>query len=246
MNTQSTLDLLGKLKLPGMVQAYQGALTLPVQDQPSGDQLIARLTDAENQYRIQKKMQQYLKLSKLRYDAVLEQIHCNNARNLTSDQLLALSDCGFIERAENILITGATGCGKSFLACAIGRQACVRGFKVLYFGIHRLIEKITQSKLDGTFMKLLNQIEKTHLLVIDDFGLHPLDTQIRLALLQILEDRYGKHSTMLTAQLPVQHWHEYIGEPTIADAIMDRLSVNAHRIDLKGESLRKQKSQKNP
>jgi DNA replication protein DnaC len=246
MNTQTTLDLLTKLKLPGMVQAYQGALTLPLQDQPTSDQLIARLADAENQYRIQKKMQQYLRQSKLRYNAVLEQIHCNASRNLTSDQLMALADCSFIDRSENILITGATGCGKSYLACALGRQACMRGYKVLYFGSHRLMDKIAQAKLDGTSIKLFNLIEKTHLLIIDDFGLHPLDTTTRLALLQILEDRYGKRSTMITAQLPVGHWHDYIGEPTLADAIMDRLAGNAHRIELKGESLRKQKSENNP
>jgi DNA replication protein DnaC len=245
MNTQTTLDTLTKLKLVGMVQAYEGALSLPLQDQPTSDQLIARLADAENQYRIQKKMQQYLRQSKLRYNAVLEQIHCNASRNLTSDQLLMLADCSFIERAENILITGATGCGKSYLSCALGRQACMKGYKVMYFGSHRLMDKITQAKLDGTSIKLFSQLEKTHLLIIDDFGLHPLDTITRLALLQILEDRYGKRSTLITAQLPVQLWHDYIGEPTLADAIMDRLAGNAHRIELKGESLRKQKSQIN-
>ena len=115
------------------------------------------------------------------------------------------------------------------------------GYRTLYFGINRFLERISNSRLDGSFIKLLNQIEKTHLLILDDFGLHQLDGQTRLALLQILEDRYGKKSVIITSQLPINKWHEYIGESTIADAIMDRLAVNAHRIDLKGESLRKKK-----
>jgi DNA replication protein DnaC len=157
---------------------------------------------------------------------------------------MKLADGLFIERAENILITGATGCGKSYLACALGRQICSLGYRVLYFGMNRFLEKVSQSKLDGTFIKLLNQIEKTHLLILDDFGLTPLDNISRLAILQILEDRYGKKSIMITSQLPVVKWYDFIGEPTLADAIMDRLAVNAHRIELKGESLRKKKSEK--
>ncbi len=152
-----------------------------------------------------------------------------------------IADCGFIERAENVLINGATGCGKSYLACAIGRQACAFGYRTLYFGINRFLEKISLSKLDGTYIKLLNQIEKAHLIIIDDFGLHPLDGITRRALLQMLEDRYGRKSTIIVSQLPVASWYEYIGESTISDAIMDRLAVNAHRFELKGSSLRKKK-----
>jgi DNA replication protein DnaC len=157
---------------------------------------------------------------------------------------MKLADGLFIDRAENILITGATGCGKSYLACAIGRQVCSLGYRVIYFGMNRFLEKVSQSKLDGTFIKMLNQIEKTHLLIFDDFGLTPLDNISRLALLQILEDRYGKKSIIITSQLPVVKWYDFIAEPTLADAIMDRLAGNAHRIELKGESLRKKKSEK--
>jgi len=241
MNTQITLDHLSELKLQGMARAYQAVLSMPVQDQPSLNQFMARLAEAEIQHRMQKKTEMFLLQSKLRYNAVLEQVYCNVNRNLLRENLMAIADCSFIERSENLLINGATGCGKSFLACAIGRQACTFGYRTLYFGINRFLEKISSSKLDGTFIKLLNQIEKTHLLILDDFGLHPLDTVSRLALLQIMEDRYGKKSVIITSQLPIANWYEYIGESTIADAIMDRLAVNAHRFDLKGPSLRKKK-----
>lgn len=241
MNTQITIDHLSQLKLHGMARAYEAVLSMPLQDQPTLNQFMARLTEAETLDRAHKKTEMYLLQSKLRYNAVLEQVHCNTTRNLDKEKLMMIADCSFIDRAQNLLITGATGCGKSFLACAIGRQACSFGYRTLYFGINRFLEKISASKLDGTFIKLLNQIEKTHLLILDDFGLHPLDGITRLALLQMLEDRYGKKSVIITSQLPVAKWHEYIGETTIADAIMDRLAVNAHRFDLKGDSLRKKK-----
>ena len=228
MNVQTTVDQLRRLKLHGMVRAYEAALTVPVHEQISADMLVARLVESELQHRVNQKTQLYLKQSKLRYNAILEQVYCNPARNITSDQLMTLADGLFIDRAENILITGATGCGKSYLACAIGRQVCSLGYRVIYFGMNRFLEKVSQSKLDGTFIKMLNQIEKTHLLIFDDFGLTPLDNISRLALLQILEDRYGKKSIIITSQLPVVKWYDFIAEPTLADAIMDRLAGNAH------------------
>jgi DNA replication protein DnaC len=239
MNKQATLDQLNEMKLNGMLRAYQAILSLPLHEQPSLDMAIARLTEAELLHRKSRRTELYLKLSKLRYDAILEQVHCSTARNLSKDTLLTLAECSFIDRAENILITGATGCGKSFLACAIGRQACSLGYKSIYLGMNRFLEKVSQSKLDGTYAKFLSQIEKSQLLIIDDWGLYPLDMNSRLALLQVLEDRYAKRSTIITSQLPVVNWYDYINEPTLADAIMDRLSGNAHRIELKGESLRK-------
>ena len=241
MNTQITMDNLAKLKLDGMLKVYQAVLGLPVQNQPSLNQFIARLAEAEIQDKASKRAALYLRQSKLRYDAILEQVHCNAERNLNQEKLMMIADCGFIERAENILITGATGCGKSYLACAIGHQACSYGYRTLYFGINRFLEKIALSKLDGTYIKILNQIEKANLIIIDDFGLHPLDGTTRRALLQILEDRYGRKSTIIVSQLSVASWYEYIGESTISDAIMDRLAGNAHRFELRGPSLRKKK-----
>ncbi len=239
MNKQTTLDQLQDMKLSGMMRAYQAILSLPMHEQPTLDVAIARLAEAELLHRKSRKTELYLKLSKLRYNAVLEQVHCSPSRNLSKETLLSLAECSFIDRSENILITGPTGCGKSFLACAIGRQACSLGYKSVYLGMNRFLEKVTQSKLDGTYIKFLSQIEKTQLLIIDDWGLYPLDINARLALLQVLEDRYAKRSTIITSQLPVAAWYEYINEPTLADAIMDRLSGNALRIELKGESLRK-------
>lgn len=239
INTNQTLEQLEQLKLHGMVQAYMATLALPSHELPSAHELMARLVEAEKQNRTGQRTQLYLKLSHLRYDAILEQLHCSAARNLKRDQILALADCSFIQRAENILITGSTGCGKSYLACAIGRQACSLGIKTLYLGMNRFTEKLALAKLDGSYIKLLNQIDKIPLIILDDFGLAPLENNTKITLLQLLEDRYGKRSTIITSQLPVNKWHQYINEPTLADAIMDRLSGSAHRFELKGESLRK-------
>lgn len=239
IDTNATLEQLEKLKLSGMAQAYRGAIALPTQQQPTSHELIARLVEAEGQNRTSQRTRMYIKLSRLRYDAVIEQIQCSPSRNLTREELLSLSDCGFIQRSENILITGATGCGKSYLACALGRQACSLGFKTYYLGMNRFVEQLSLSRIDGSYIKLLNQLEKVPLIILDDFGLAPLDDQTKLSLLQLLEDRYGRRSTIITSQIPVKQWYQYINEPTLADAIMDRLSGSAHRIELKGDSLRK-------
>jgi DNA replication protein DnaC len=245
MNTTATLEQLKDLKLQGMARSYEAVLQLPVNQHPEAHHLIAQLSEAERQSRVHYKTQFYLKLSKLRYAGSLEEISYSASRNLTKEQVLQLADCSYIDRSENILISGATGSGKSFLACAMGHQACAMGHKTLYLNLNRFTEKIMVAKLDGSFVKLLNQLEKVSLLILDDFGLAPMDQNTRLALLQILEDRYNKKSVIIASQLPINKWHDYIAEPTLADAIMDRLMANAHRFDLKGESLRK-KSMKNP
>jgi len=243
MNNTATLEQMQLLRLQGMAGAYEAITALPLNRQPEAHELIAQLTQAELQHRTHRRTGMFIKLSKLRFSARLEEIVCSSDRNLSKKQLTALADCQYITRSENLLITGATGCGKSFLACALGHQACLIGFKTHYFNLNRFVEKITLSRLDGTFVKMLNQLDKFPLVILDDFGLQPLDQSTKLALLQLLEDRYAKRSTIIASQLPVAKWHEYLGDPTLADAIMDRITTNAHRFELKGPSLRTKKSQ---
>lgn len=234
----ATLQTFRQLKLHGMADSYESALQLPVNKQPDTHELIATLTDAEQQYRSKKKMDMYLRLSKLRYPATIQDIYCNDKRNLSKSQLHQLSDGAYIGRGENVLITGSTGCGKSYLGCALAHQACVQGYRALYFNLNRFIEQIAIAKLDGSLIKWMNRLKKAKLIVLDDFGLSPMTKEVKLILLQILEDRYGIGSTVICSQLPVSKWHEWLDDPTVADAILDRVITKANRIELKGESLR--------
>ncbi len=233
-----SLDMFRQMKLAGMADAYQAVLSVPINNQPDAHELIAQLLDAEYQHRTDRRTKMFLRLSKLRYQATIQDIECSENRNLSKENLSFLADCNYINRAENILITGATGCGKSYLACALGHNACLHGYRTLYFNLNRFAEQISLAKTDGTMIKWLDKIKKAKLIVLDDFGLQPLSQSVKLALLQILEDRYGKASIIICSQLPLNSWHAYLDEPTIADAILDRIVPKSHRIDLKGESLR--------
>ena len=241
MNTTQTLQQMQDLRLQGMHHAYRSQLELPMDQQLESHDLVAQLVQSEQLSRANEKTAYYLKLAKLRLPATIEQIECAAARNLTRQQLAIMAEGRYLQQGENVLITGSTGCGKSYLACALGHQACLQGYKTTYLNMNRLIEKVTLSKLDGSYIKLLNHLEKQTLIILDDFGLQNLTQEIRLTLLQLLEDRYGKKSIIITSQLPIAKWYEYINDPTLADAILDRLTANAHRIELKGESLRRKK-----
>ncbi len=245
MNTTETLSQMQHLRLQGMHQAYRSQLELPVNQQLEGHDLVAQLVQSEQRSRTQEKTAYYLKMAKLRFPATIEQIECSPSRNLTKQQLATLTEGRYLQQAENLLVTGPTGSGKSYLACALGHQACMLGYKTTYLNMNRLIEKVTLSKLDGSYIKLLNHLERQALIILDDFGLQPMTQEIRLTVLQLLEDRYGKKSIIVTSQLPVAKWHEYINDPTLADAILDRLTAGAQRIELKGESMRRKKSRPN-
>lgn len=245
MNTTENHHQLTQLRLHGMAKYYQSILQLPLDNQPEGHDLLSHLVQAETQHRQWLRTNLLLRGGRLRYTASIEKIECSTARNFTKGQLQQLADCSFIEKTQNILVTGATGCGKSFLACALGNQACLLGHKTLYLNMNRFFERIAQSKIEGTYLKMLNQLEKVKLLILDDFGLQPMTQDVKIALLQILEDRYQIRSTIVASQLPISKWYQYLNDPTLADAIMDRLSANAHKIELKGESMRRKKVNQN-
>lgn len=239
MNDQATLQQMRTLRLTGMADRFEAIQTLPTHQQPSHDVLLSQLLESEELFRNHRKTQTAIRNARFRYQASISEIVCSTDRNFSKDTLSALADCAFINRGENIIITGATGCGKSYLASALGYQACMNGKKVAYFSLPKLLSKLKSDKIDGAFRKELERIENKQLLILDDWGLTPLDTASRLALLQIIEDRHNRYSTIITSQLPVSTWHQYINEDTIADAILDRIIHRAIRIDLKGESMRK-------
>jgi DNA replication protein DnaC len=237
--TQETLDKIKKLKLTGMARAYQTSLENDKLAQLSADELITMLVEAEWDDRLNRNIERRLRNAKFRYQSSIENIDYDADRNLDRNQMMRFAECTYIGKQENILITGSTGIGKSHLATALGHQACTLGYKVYYANMSKLFSKLKMGKADGSYMREISKIERQDLLILDDFGLIPIDNQNRSALMEIIEDRHKKASMIITSQLPVSCWHEVIGEKTIADAILDRIVHDAHRIELKGESLRK-------
>ena len=177
--------------------------------------------------------------ARFRYNASIESLHYNNNRNLDKNQILRYADCSYIKTYENIFITGSTGIGKSYIATALGNHACILGYKVMYANTNKLFSRLKMAKANGLYVKEMAKIERQDLLILDDFGLQPLDTTNRNILMEIIEDRHGKGATIITLQLPVSKWYEVIGEQTVTDAILDRIVHSAYRIEIKGESLRK-------
>jgi DNA replication protein DnaC len=237
--TQETLEKIKKLRLSGMARAYQTSLENDKLVQLSADELITMLVEAEWDDRLNRNIERRLRNAKFRYQSSIENIDYETDRNLDRNQMMRFAECTYVGKQENILITGSTGIGKSHLATALGHQACTLGYKVYYANMAKLFSKLKMGKADGSYMREISRIERQDLLILDDFGLVPIDNQNRSALMEIIEDRHKKASMIITSQLPVNCWHEVIGEKTIADAILDRIVHDAHRIELKGESLRK-------
>jgi len=237
--TQETLEKIKKLKLLGMARTYQTSLENDKLQQLSADELITMLVEAEWDDRLNRNIERRLRNAKFRYQSSIENIDFGADRNLDRNQMMRFAECTYIRKQENILITGSTGIGKSHIATALGHQACVLGFKVYYANMAKLFSKLKMGKADGSYIREISRIERQDLLILDDFGLLPIDNQNRSALMEIIEDRHKKASMIITSQLPVNCWHEVIGEKTIADAILDSIVHDAHRIELKGESLRK-------
>lgn len=233
------MEKIKKLRLSGMARAYQTSLENDKLVQLSADELITMLVEAEWDDRLNRNIERRLRNAKFRYQSSIENIDYETDRNLDRNQMMRFAECTYIGKQENILITGSTGIGKSHLATALGHQACTLGYKVYYANMAKLFSKLKMGKADGSYMREISRIERQDLLILDDFGLVPIDNQNRSALMEIIEDRHKKASMIITSQLPVNCWHEVIGEKTIADAILDRIVHDAHRIELKGESLRK-------
>ena len=241
---QETLTKMKQMKFLGMARAFQTSLENDNMQRLTTDEMISFLIDSEMDDRHNRGIDRRIRLARFRYKADIENVIYENDRNLDKNQIMRFADCTFVEKNENILITGLTGIGKSYIATAIGNQACVLGFKVLYANTAKLFSRLKMTRADGSYLKEISRIEKTDLLILDDFGLQPFDNQSRMLLMEIIEDRHEKQSTIITSQIPVAQWHEVIGDNTIADAILDRIVHTAHRIDLKGESMRKKRRTK--
>ena len=240
------LDKLQSLRFLGMRCAYEEQLQMPDIDQLNFDERLGLLVDREITARDNRRLKTRLQKAKLRLDACVEDVDFRYKRGLDKAVFLQLADCQWIKDANNVLIIGPTGVGKTYLACALAHKACRQGYSSLYLRLPRLLQELTIAKADGRYDKILKTLAKTHLLVIDDWGLKKFVKEQSHDLLEIIEDRHSLKSTLITSQLPVDHWHEIIADPTLADSILDRLVHNAYRINLKGESMRKKKTDLTP
>ena len=238
MNKES-LEKMSRMRLLGMHHAFKTSIETGPPPQFTNDELVHHLVQSEWDDRRYRMVQRGLKNANFRYRASIEQIDYTEGRGLDKNQVQRLSTCDFIKKGEDLFITGSTGTGKSFLASALGQQACLLGYKVLYTNTTKLMSHLKMAKADGAHLRELSKIEKQDALILDDFGVQPFDAGSRALLLDIIEDRHGKRTTIITAQVPVKKWHEVIGEKTLADAILDRIVHQSIRIELYGESLRK-------
>jgi len=241
---QQTLTQLRQLKLSGMANALQSQLELPATYEGlSFEERLQLLADSESLARDNRKQQRLLKAAKLKLSAQAQGIDYQHPRGLQQPLMASLLQCNWIDKAQNLLITGPCGSGKTYLACAMGHAACMKGRSVKYYRISRLLLELTQAKADGTYGKALQALAKLDNLIIDDWGLEALTAAQRNDVMEIMDDRHDNTSTTVISQLPTDQWYQSIGDNTLADAILDRLMHNAHRIKLKGESMRKIQSE---
>lgn len=239
MLNQPTINTLRSLKLTGMADAYTQQLEQPDIQRLSFDERLALLVDRETTHRESRRQRRLLQLARLRQSACVEDIDYQHKRGLERSVVASLIACDWIRSRHNLHITGPTGAGKSWLACAFGHQACRQGLSVRYERTPRLLDGLRIARGDGSFHRRLALLARTDLLILDDFGIKPLQQSERHDLLELIEDRHGLRSTLITSQLPIGAWHEYLNDPTVADALLDRLTSGAHRLELKGESMRK-------
>ncbi len=244
MLTQHTLTRLHGLKLDGMARAFEEQLAQPANHGLSFEERFGLLVDREVVWRDNRRLDRLLKQAHLKFPgACLEDLDTRAARGLDTRLLASLASCDWIRAGQAVIATGKTGVGKSWIACALGNQACRQGFAVLYTRFPRLLEELRIAHGDGSFGKRLTQLAKTDVLIIDDWAIGPI-TQAASDLLEVLDDRITGKSTVVTSQLSVEHWHEYLADPTLADAILDRIVHHSHRLTLHGESLRKNRPEK--
>ena len=231
---ESTVTKMKQMKFYGMHHAFKTAIESGKTDHYTLDEFISMLIDAEWDERHNRRIERSIKNARFHYKSNIESINFEQSRNLDRNLVLRLAGCEFVEKNENILITGSTGVGKSYLGTALGYQACIEGFKVSYFNTNKLFTKLKMAKADGSYLRELAKIQRQEVIILDDFGLQALDSQNRITLLELIEDRHNNGSVIVTSQIPVQGWYDIIGEKTIADAILDRLIHQSHRLELRG------------
>jgi len=239
MNNNHTVEKLKQLRLNAMSQLHYRYVKENNISDITADEYLALLTDHEWEDRQNKKTERYLKQANFRQNGNLSEVNYSESRNLDKNMFLRLGTLDFIAKKENIILTGAAGVGKSYLAQALGHQACIEGYRTSYVNTARLFKKLKLAKVDGTYLKELNKLIKIDLLILDDFGLQSFDNHAREVLMDVIDERHSNKSTIITSQIPVSGWYDIIAEGTIADAILDRIVNSSHRIILQGESLRK-------
>ena len=239
MLNEQTFDKLYAMKLLGMADGFKEQLEQPSFQDLSFEDRFGMLVDRQWTWKENKRLKRFLKEAKLKLQACVEDIDYKSPRGIEKSVILSLISCDWVRKHQNLLVSGPTGVGKTFLACALAQKACREGFRTLYIRLPQFFYQIALARADGSYGSLMKKFSKTHLLVLDDLGLTPLNDMERRDLLEVIEDRHGNSSTLITSQLPVEHWHDHIGDPTIADAILDRIIHSAHRIQLKGGSMRR-------